>query len=175
MTSDPLTQCLALLQEIFPHPPMTPARLAAFRLALADLTATECDLAFRTLAADPERTFFPAPGEIREAGRPGLTAAECVAMFERIEGRVIARRRYGYPEIEADFGTPARLAIQAAGGLEACWGGDGRVFALKRFVEAYREEAATPREVIGSVDDRLAHLVSSTSNVLAFPPRGKAS
>lgn len=142
--TDPLLACLTLLAELYPHPPMTGPRLAAYRHALADLTDAECAAAYHALSREADRKFYPAPGEILAAARPKPTAGVVAELYDAIEYAVLLKRAT-LATIEADFGLAARVAVQAAGGLEAVRRTDGRVFTLKAFIEAYQEADTAER------------------------------
>lgn len=158
-----LADLLGALVAAFPNPAPTPERMRAYTLALSDLTPNECRRAFLALSRDRERRFYPSPGEILAAARPAPTDAEIIAIWETLEARVVTRRGYGMPQIEAEFGPAVSAAVAVAGGVRELWGGEGRVFALKRFVSSYREETTSPRAMLGPVDDRVAALVGSTA------------
>jgi len=171
--TDPLVQCLALLSETFPHPPMNDQRLKAYRLVLSDLTADECDRAFRALMLEPGRKFFPAPGEILAAGRPAPTVADAADLYDAIEAELLFRRGT-LATIEAKFSPAARKAVQAAGGVnEVRRFTEGRVFTLKRFTEAYLECPATERIALPASADQTAKLTATTARVLSFPGSAK--
>lgn len=161
----PLVQVLTMLAELYPHPPMTGPRLAAYRHALADLTDAECAVAYHALSREAERKFYPAPGEILAAARPKPTAGVVAELYDAIEYAVLLKRAT-LATIEGDYGIAARLAVQAAGGLEAIRRTDGRVFTLKAFTEAFQEadtaERVSPRQALGPIDGRLAQLVGQT-------------
>ena len=167
--TDPLTQCLALLGETFAHPPMNADRLKAYRMVLADMTAEECDRAFRALMLDPTRKFFPAPGEVLAAGRPNPTTADAADLYDAIEAELLFRRGT-LATIEAKFSPAARKAVQAAGGVsEMRRFTEGRVFTLKRFTEAYLECPATERIALPPMADQTAKLTATTARMLSFP------
>lgn len=169
-----LADLLGALVECYPHPAPTPARMRAYRAALGDLDSlspTVIRAAFVSLTSDPGREFYPSPGQIRSALAPAPTDAEIVAIWETLEARVIARRGYGTQQIEADFGPAVSAAVAVAGGVRELWGGEGRVFALKRFVASYREELTSPRAMLGSVDDRVAALVGGVATRFQSPVR----
>lgn len=168
-TPDALTQCLALLSETYPHPPINELRLKAYRMVLSDLTPAECDRAFRTLMLEPTRKFFPAPGEILEAGRPAPTSSDAAALYDAIEAEVLFRRAT-LATLETKFSPAARKAVQAAGGLEEVRRfTEGRVFTLKRFTEAYLECPAAERIALPPAVDQAKRLTAATARVLSFP------
>lgn len=170
---DALTQCLALLAATYPHPEMNDTRLKAYRMVLADLTAEECDRAFRTLMLERTRKFYPAPGEIMEAARPTPTASDAADLYDAIEAEVLFRRAT-LATIEAKFSPAARKAVQAAGGLEDVRRfNEGRVFTLKRFTEAYLECPATERVALPPATQQASELTRATAKPLAFPGIGR--
>jgi hypothetical protein len=170
--TDPLIQCLALLASTFPHPAMDDTRLRAYRMVLSDMSAEECDRAFRSLMLERERRFFPSPGEILEAGRPSPTSADVAELYDTIEAEVLFRRAK-LADIEAKFSPAAVKAIRAAGGLEEVRRfHDGRVFTLRRFTEAYLECPATERVALPAATNRAAQLTVETARVLSFPRSG---
>lgn len=172
-TVNGLAELLGALAAAYPNPAPTPERMRAYMLALGDLgglpSATYVR-AFRAITRT-ERQFFPPPGVIRQALAPKPTAAELASLYGRIEGLVITARydQRGaiYELVEERFGATARAAFIAAGGVEAVHAEDGREFRLRDFREAYLEELESPRALIGSMDDRLRELVSTTAHRLA--------
>lgn len=169
-----LAHCLAALAELFPHPPMTDARLAAFGVSLADLTPAECERAFLVLSRERDRKFYPSPGEILEAARPSATAAGVAMLFGRIEAAIFFRHAT-LSAIAAEFGVAAMEAVQAAGGLEAIRSpGEYRALRLAEFTRAYRETVAVePEKVLPPAADEspkaVLALVRETGRGMALP------
>lgn len=159
--TDPVVQMLALLAELYTHPPMTDARLAAYRAALSDLSADECDRAYRVMTRTARSAFYPTTNELLEAARPAPKALDVAPLYDDIEYAVLLKRAT-LGSIEEQFGVAARLAVQAAGGVDAVRRSDPehRVFTLKRFTEAFLEANTEARVALGPVDDRIKQLTA---------------
>lgn len=139
--TDAIANLLAALAEVYPHPPMTAPRLAAYGLALGDLSDLEAERAFLVLAREPDRRFYPAPGEILAATRPQMTAGAIAALFDAIEVAVLFRRAT-MATITTMHGSGVADALRAAGGLDAVRGpAEHRMHRLREFAVALREVA----------------------------------
>lgn len=156
-----ITELLASLVEVFPHPPMTGPRLNAYRLALSDLTPDECERAFVALARDRDRKFYPTPGEILEAVRPSVRAVDVAPLFDQVEHALLFRGVNTYAEIEERFGVGVANAVRATGGINRVKRFDeGREWTLKRFTEAYTD--TLDRLALAPADHRVGELIATT-------------
>ena len=161
-----LQKFLTLLATIYPHPPMTPERAAAFELSLAGLPG-DLGQHYLTLTRDPHRQFYPTPGEIWAVATPAPTTAVSNKLFADIEWAVLSERAT-LAVIAQQWGESARQATIACGGLDAIRTADlgqNRPFALKRFHEAMLQEHQTPTPAPP------AALLSPSTPVGEFPGR----
>lgn len=176
MTPETHTRGMALLAEAFPHREVTKATLRLYATMLADLDDDEFEAAVK--AHIRRGKFFPTVAELVELARPAPTAVDIGPLFAKIELRALLSTSLG--RITREFGPDVRSAILAAGGLEEFRRldtGNNRAFVFRRFSDALTEmhRGHASQEIAPPPNDRLATLVASTSKVLAFPPRGKAS
>lgn len=169
-----LADLLGALAAAYPNPAPTPERMRAYMLALSDLARLPAEryvTAFRDITAT-DCEFYPSPGAVRRALDPGPTSAEIAELYSRIEGTVMAARSRDRGRIldviQERYSAQARHAFIAAGGVEGVWQMEqGRAFRLRDFEASYREELTSPRALLGTMDDRVRELVSTTAQRFA--------
>lgn len=92
---------LAFLHELFPTRDITDKTGHAYQLALSDFSDEELQRCVELVAKEPDRKFFPTPGEII-AHRRQPDPIDCDALLGRIEklGKYLPARGWVYPNIE---------------------------------------------------------------------------